>query len=44
MDAAVKIAAQEFAAIEAGHGHDGLWKARKTIVPFSALPTILGIR
>jgi hypothetical protein len=28
----------------AGRGNGGLWKARKTIVPFSALPTDLGNR
>ena len=27
-----------------GHGNDGLWKARKTVVLFSALPTNLGNR
>ena len=44
MDATVKIAAREFAAIEAGRGNDGSWKARKTVVLFSALPTNLGNR
>src|SRR5258708_7417043 len=27
-----------------GDGNDGLWKARKTIMPFSDLPTNLGNR
>jgi hypothetical protein len=30
--------------MEAGCGNDGLWKARKTMVLFSALPTNLGNR
>jgi len=30
--------------VEADRGNDGLWKARKTIRPFSALPTNLGNR
>jgi hypothetical protein len=30
--------------IEAGRGNDGLWKARKTMELFSALPTNLGNR
>jgi len=30
--------------IEAGGGNDGLWKARKTMVLFPALPTNLGNR
>jgi hypothetical protein len=29
---------------KAGGGNDGLWKARKTIVLFSTLPTNLGNR
>jgi hypothetical protein len=32
------------AVIEAGRGNDGLWKARKTMKLFSALPTNLGNR
>jgi hypothetical protein len=36
-------AGQEFAAIEAGRGNDGGWKARKTMVLFPALPTTLEI-
>jgi hypothetical protein len=30
--------------VEVDVGNDGLWKARKTIKPFSALPTNLGNR
>jgi hypothetical protein len=42
--AQMKIAAGKLAAIKAGRGNDGLWKVRKTIVLFSALPTDLGNR
>ena len=43
-NATMTIAGWAFAASEAGCGNDGLWKARKTIELFSALPTNLGNR
>ena len=43
-EATTTIAAREFEVIEAGRGNDGSWKARKTMVLFSALPANLGNR